>query len=186
MAKGTIATMASNITIVPARTAEHMSVVADMFRTYTEALGIDLSYQDFSTELNGLPGKYAPPDGELLIAYGQENQVPLGCVALRPLRLSLVSPIDKSKPESILYCEMKRLYVSPAARGTGVGRILAHRIVEEARKRGYNELRLDTLPSMKRAIAMYEKLGFVQIDAYYPTPIEGTVFLALDLNKSHQ
>jgi ribosomal protein S18 acetylase RimI-like enzyme len=165
--------MANTIRLVPARSAGHIQAAATLFRAYTEALGIDLTFQDFSTELNGLPGKYAPPDGELLLAYGSDLTAPLGCAAFRLLNTGGANRC----------CEMKRLYVSPAARGLGVGRILAARVVSEAQLQGYEEMRLDTLPSMGAARDMYRKMGFVEIDAYYATPLEGTIFLSLDLTR---
>lgn len=76
---------------------------------------------------------------------------------------------------------MKRLYVAPAGRGAGLGRKLALAVIEAARARGYGEMRLDTLASMAGAQALYRSLGFTEIDAYYDTPIEGTVFMALRL-----
>lgn len=141
--------------------------VADLFRAYAAALPVDLAYQDFAAELAALPGKYAPPGGELLLARDASGAA-LGCVALRPLGDDGV-------------CEMKRLYLDPSARGTGLGRALAQAVADVARGLGYRELRLDTLPSMSTALRLYRDMGFAEIDAYYaPTP-PGTVFLALRL-----
>ncbi|WP_066824011.1 GNAT family N-acetyltransferase [Sphingomonas mali] len=147
-------------------TAEELRAVSDLFRGYAASLPVDLGYQDFATELAGLPGKYAEPKGALLLARDNTG-TPLGCIALRPL------------DEDV--CEMKRLFLKPEARGLGLGRALAEAIIVAARDRGYRELRLDTLPSMTSAIALYEGLGFERIDSYYaPTP-DGTVFMALKL-----
>lgn len=140
--------------------------VGQLFRGYAASLPVDLAYQDFATELAGLPGKYAEPEGALLLARDQAG-APFGCIALRPL--------DEGA------CEMKRLFLVPEARGIGLGRALAEAIIVAARDRGYRELRLDTLPSMTSAIALYEGLGFERIAPYYvPTPA-GTVFMALAL-----
>ena len=153
--------------IRPARAPADLAAAAALFRAYAASLPVGLDYQDFDAELAGLPGKYAPPAGELLVAFDADG-APLGCVALRAL------PADGA-------CEMKRLYLDPAARGSGLGRALAGRVVETARGLGYRELRLDTLPSMGAAQALYADMGFIEVAPYYaPTP-EGTVFLALRL-----
>ncbi|KAL2853357.1 acyl-CoA N-acyltransferase [Aspergillus pseudoustus] len=165
--------------IISAETAEHLAIVKCLFTAYVEWLDIDLSYQSFQSELDSLPGKYAAPVGELLLAYGGAN-TPLGCVAVRPL-------LDQdSQPQESLNmgcCEMKRLYVSREARGMGLGRALVTAIVQRAKELGYREMRLDTLPFMRGAIQLYTKMGFVEINRYYDTPLEDTVFLALDLTK---
>jgi len=157
--------MTDHIRIRPASGADDMRVLADLFRGYAASLPVDLDYQDFDDELAALPGKYAPPKGVLLLARDADGA--LGCVGLRALAEGV--------------CEMKRLYLLPAARGLGLGRALADAAVAEARRLGYRELRLDTLPTMARAIAMYEQMGFERIEPYYrPTP-PGTVFMALRL-----
>jgi putative acetyltransferase len=150
--------------ILPARD-QTIGVARELFREYAASLGFDLEFQGFSEELATLPGSYAPPLGRLLLAW--EREVAAGCVALRPI-----------DPET---CEMKRLYVRPAYRGAGLGRRLAERIVREARDAGYGKMRLDTLPAMPGARALYHGLGFRPIPAYRPNPIEGAVFLELTL-----
>ena len=147
-------------------TADDLGAVTDLFAAYAASLPVDLDYQDFAAELAGLPGKYAPPQGALLLARDTGDRV-LGCAGLRPLGDGI--------------CEMKRLFLRPEARGLGLGRALAEAIVATARERGHHTIRLDTLPSMASAIALYEDLGFERIDPYYaPTP-PGTVFMTLDL-----
>lgn len=159
--------MPDSFWIFPATTVDDLCAVADLFQDYAASLPVDLGYQDFAAELAGLPGKYAAPGGALLLARDVGGAA-LGCVALRPL-------------EGDGLCEMKRLFLAPNARGMGLGRALAEAIVAAARDRGYRELRLDTLPSMATAIALYEALGFERIEPYYaPTP-PGTVFMALTL-----
>jgi putative acetyltransferase len=144
-----------------------LPAITSLFRAYAASLPIDLGYQGFDGELASLPGKYAPPTGALLIAR-DANGAALGCVAMRPLDERGV-------------CEMKRLYVAPAGRGQGLGRALAHAIIEAARAAGHREMRLDTLASMHEAQALYRALGFTEIAAYYDSPIENTVFMRLAL-----
>jgi ribosomal protein S18 acetylase RimI-like enzyme len=157
--------MAGNAFAIAAAEARDIAEIAELFRAYEAHIGVDLSYQGFADELATLPGKYAPPRGHLLIARNA-NGVAIGCVALRP--------IDGR------CCEMKRLFVSPQGRGLGLGRALAEAVIAAAAKLGYAELRLDTLPSMHEAIALYRKLGFAPIAPYYAAR-EGTLFMALSL-----
>lgn len=159
--------MSDGFTIAPARSVRDIGAAAALFAGYAASLPVDLGYQDFEAELAGLPGKYAPPLGELLLARG-DGGTPLGCVALRPIR-----------PDGC--CEMKRLFLLPAVRGSGLGRALTSAVIDTARRLGHRELRLDTLPAMTAALKLYEQMGFRQIDPYYaPTPA-GTVFMALKL-----
>jgi GNAT superfamily N-acetyltransferase len=139
--------------------------VRALLRAYAASLPFELDFQDFDRELAELPGAYAPPRGALLVArVGGEA---IGCVAVRPLTGDT--------------CEMKRLFVLPAARGTGLGRRLAVAIVTEARRLGYARMRLDTTPGMETAQALYEELGFEEIAPYTRNPVVGTRFLELQL-----
>jgi ribosomal protein S18 acetylase RimI-like enzyme len=163
--------MPGRFRIAPARTAEDLQGVAALFGAYAAGLNIDLGFQNFAAERAGLPGAYAPPAGALLLARSaaaETEEAPLGCVALRPL------PTQGC-------CEMKRLYVSPAARGLGLGQALVRAILAEAARIGYREMRLDTLPSMTRAIALYHAAGFAPVPPYYNTPLAGTLFLGRPL-----
>jgi ribosomal protein S18 acetylase RimI-like enzyme len=126
--------------------------------------------QGFDGELEELPGKYSPPEGTLLIA--ERDGEPCGCIALRR--------IDART------CEMKRLYVRPACRELGIGRELVRRLLEEARAKGYGSMRLDTLPLMRRAIAMYKSFGFREIAPYVYNPVEGALFMETILKPSEQ
>ena len=154
-------------TISIVRTPAELEAVITLFRAYADSLDVDLSYQNFAQELAEMPGEYAPPTGELWLARNAEAQ-PSGCVALRAM----------DEPGC---CEMKRLYVPPAGRGLGVGKALVEVVVQEAARIGYREIRLDTLPSMHAAIALYRRCGFATIPAYYDTPIAGTVFMRREL-----
>lgn len=149
-----------------ARTKTEIEEVRRLFREYESFLDVDLCFQSFEEELAGLPGKYTPPDGGLLIAVGGERTV--GCVAVR--RLS---------PE---ICEMKRLYVKPEARGTGLGRALARQIVETAKGIGYSKMRLDTLDKLRTARRIYTSMGFKETIPYYENPIPGVVYMELALS----
>jgi GNAT superfamily N-acetyltransferase len=151
--------------VVKAIEPDQVEMARALFREYADTLQSVECFQDFGTELAELPGEYGPPSGCLLLA--RDGDEPVGCVALRP--------IDDG------VCEMKRLYVRPAHRGRGVGRLLADRIIAEARALGYERMRLDTLPEMREARAMYEKLGFQPIEAYRQYPNCGVLFFELRL-----
>jgi putative acetyltransferase len=153
------------VNYVQAQFDDDLEVVRALFKEYALSLGIDLDFQDFDRELAGLPGGYAPPAGRLILAR-QEEQV-LGFVGLRKFSGKI--------------CEMKRLYVRPGFRGKGIGRGLARAVIAEAREIGYRRMRLDTLPWMDGAIALYRSLGFKEIESYRHNPIEGARFMELVL-----
>jgi ribosomal protein S18 acetylase RimI-like enzyme len=152
--------------IIRAVTSEaDLEEVRQLFREYAAWLAVDLGFQNFDQELAGLPGDYAPPGGGLWIADERERVA--GCVALRRL-----------EP---LICELKRLYVHPQFRGTGFGRSLVEQAMREARQIGYRRMRLDTLPKMSAAQALYQSLGFRPIEPYGFHPIAGTQYLEAEL-----
>ena len=146
--------------------------VRGIFREYAEGLGIDLCFQNFAEELAGLPGEYAPPRGDLLIA--RVDGALAGCCALRPMD-------SADYPNA---AEMKRLYVRKAFRGFGLGRQLAEATLDAARRIGYDCVLLDTLDEMEAARALYEDLGFEEIPPYYHNPVPGAHYLKADLWSS--
>jgi len=160
-----------SLTLRPLSAADSEAIehVRQFFRNYAGWLGVDLSYQNFEQEMASLPAAYAMPQGRLF--YAEVDGQPAGCVGVRPL----------SDTEGV--CEMKRLYVEPAFRGTGVGRQLALLAIKAAKEIGYRKLIIDTLPNMRMAVKLYRELGFTEAPSYYQTPIEGTMFLALDLEN---
>ncbi len=156
---------AAEIVLSQADSPELIATARSLFREYAEAIGTDLEYQGFAAELAALPAPYLPPNGALLVAHAGSELA--GCVGLRPL--------DGRTGE------MKRLYVRPAYRGWGLGERLVEAVIHAARQAGYSELRLDTLPSMASAQALYHRLGFVEIPPYNNTHLPGTRFYALKL-----
>ncbi len=157
--------MNSSVRIRVARSSDELHTVRLLFQEFAEELAIDLGHQEFDAELRALPGRYAPPRGELLLA--EANGRIVGCVGLREL------------DEQI--CEMKRLYVRPEGRTSGAGRALATAIVDEGKRRGYQRMRLDTLRRLKPALRMYLSMGFVRIEAYCENPEPDAEYLELTL-----
>jgi putative acetyltransferase len=138
----------------------------ELFLEYAKSLNFSLCFQSFDQELAGLPGDYSPPDGRLLLL--EHGGKLAGCVALHKLDADT--------------CEMKRLYLRPEFRGKGLGLCLVRTIIHEARQIGYRRMRLDTVePVMKDAVAMYQRMGFKEIAPYCPNPIEGAMYMELEL-----
>ncbi|KAF3934842.1 hypothetical protein ABW19_dt0201646 [Dactylella cylindrospora] len=217
----------ARFTISPA-TDTDLPDVKKLFTLYAESLHIDLTFQSFAEELAGLPGKYGPPTGQILLAkkeisrtavtqttteerktgptvqgdqreeYGDKKEVScdsnlisselvgrraeaIGCVAVRPI--AFAPPFDPGRA-GVKTCEMKRLYTLPSTRGLGVGKALIEDIMKAAEQLGYEEMYLDTLSTMKKALSMYERFGFERTEPYYSNPHEGVVFLVKRLGSS--
>jgi GNAT superfamily N-acetyltransferase len=144
---------------------DELPVVRELIEEYVSSLGIDLDFQEIDLELADLAAVYGPPDGRILLAVADETAA--GCVALRPLEDDC--------------CELKRLYVRPAFRGTGIGRALALAAIDAAGALGYGRIRIDTLPQMGAARKLYASLGFREIEPYRFNPVLGTAFMELAL-----
>jgi GNAT superfamily N-acetyltransferase len=144
---------------------EDLAGVRGLIEEYVRSLGVDLGFQEIETELSDLAAAYAPPRGGILVGVAGGQLA--GCVALRPL-----------EPGT---CEMKRLYVRPPFRRTGLGKRLAVAAIEKARDLGYDRMRIDTLPQMQAARRLYAELGFRTIEPYRFNPVEGTAFMELAL-----
>jgi putative acetyltransferase len=153
------------IRLIAPHTAEDWREARRLIEEYAASLNVDLCFQNIGHELAHLSEEYGPPAGAFLLA--RDGDVALGCVGLRRSANGVA--------------EMKRLYLAPAARGRGVGRLLAEAIVAKAKELGYASVVLDTLPTMKEAQALYAALGFRPTTAYRFNPIEGTAYLELKL-----
>ena len=151
--------------LVQAQSHDDLLAARQLFIEYADWLGVDLCFQGFQQELDGLPGDYAPPGGQLLLAV--EDDQAIGCVAMRKLGDGI--------------CEMKRLYVRPGHRGKGLGRKLVEAIIQEARGTGYQRMRLDSLTSLKEAAGLYRSLGFTEISPYRHNPLPDAVFMEIGL-----
>jgi ribosomal protein S18 acetylase RimI-like enzyme len=182
-------TTAQRFTVKQANSPTDLTAIRSLFTDYASSLGIDLSFQNFTAELDSLPGLYAPPFGAIFLALASDSEV-IGCVGLRPLpkkpkpcasREAVQDGVGHGTQKKI--CEMKRLYCTPPSRGLGVGKALIDEVTKEAMRLGYEEMRLDTLPSMEGARKLYGKYGFEEMEAYYETPLEGTFFLRKKLGR---
>jgi ribosomal protein S18 acetylase RimI-like enzyme len=157
--------MADSVIILPAHESHHIPEIKALFLEYAQSLNFSLCFQGFDTELETLPGYYAPPRGALLVA--KVGNTYAGCIALRPQEGNI--------------CEMKRLFVRNEFRGLQIGRKLAIAILEEGRKLGYEKMRLDTVPVMQSAITLYRSLGFTEIPPYCENPIAGALYMEIKL-----
>jgi putative acetyltransferase len=159
-----VSAVVKDFSIAQAESASQIAQARELFLEYAQSLGFSLCFQNFDKELAGLPGDYTPPEGRLLLAE-YEGQL-AGCVALHKLEAGI--------------CEMKRLYLRQQFRGKRLGRLLADRIIAEARQIGYERMRLDTVePVMKDAVVMYRKIGFCEIPPYCSNPIAGALYMEL-------
>ncbi len=153
-------TKKEDFSIEMVRSRKGIESVRQLFREYANSLPIDLDFQDFENELATLPGNYRAPAGDLLLAH--MNLHPVGVVGFRALDTEI--------------CEMKRLYVQPEFQRQGIGKVLAIRVIDEAKKRGYRIMRLDTLASMDAANFLYRELRFLPIPAYYVNPYANVIY----------
>jgi ribosomal protein S18 acetylase RimI-like enzyme len=161
----------SDIEMAEATSPEDIDHIRRLFRAYADWLNVDLCFQGFDEELDGLPGKYASPRGRLLLARAGREVA--GCVGVRPLDDGI--------------CEMKRLWVEPGFAGHGIGRRLAEAIVGAGRELGYKTMRLDTMPArLKAAGHIYDTLGFLRIPDYYHNPLDGVVMYELELSVTEE
>jgi len=161
---------APRVTLLTPQSAPQFEATRAIFREYAAGLGVDLCFQNFEAELASLPGEYAAPRGALLLAT--VNGELAGCGACRAL-----ADVDYANA-----CEMKRLYVRPAFRGLGLGRLLARALMDHAIRAGYSVMLLDTLDDMEAARSLYEALGFEEIPPYYFNPIAGAHYLKAQLD----
>ncbi len=154
------------MTVRAATSDADFAIARALISEYVEWLAEDFCAIGFEQELRTLPSMYGPPAGKMLLAF--EEDEPVGCIAYR----------GYAEGE----CEMKRLYVVPRFRGSGLGRRLVVELIDAAREQGCTRMRLDTLPKLAAAIALYRRLGFTEIEPYYDNPIPGVTFMALDLS----
>ncbi|MGM9428426.1 GNAT family N-acetyltransferase [Hydrogenophaga sp. MI9] len=162
---------AATVSLIEVRTPQQVDAIRALFLEYQASLGIDLCFQGFDQELDGLPGDYVGPSGGLLLA--EVDGQAAGCCAFRPLVNS----------DHLDACEMKRLFVRPGFRGLGLGRQLVDAIVLAAQQAGYTTMLLDTLSDMESARALYQEVGFVETEPYYHNPLAGAHYLKLDLRS---
>lgn len=163
------------IDIVEVRSSEQLAAARALFIEYAstlpESAQISLAHQGFNNEMDSLPGRYARPDGCILLAT--LAGIPRGVVALRE-----IPPLPGEAPR---ICEMKRMYVAPVARGHGIGRLLGERLLAEAAAIGYRMMKLDTEPDFAPAIALYRSLGFREIPRYNDDPVDCTMYMGREL-----
>lgn len=155
------------IKIETASSDNHFTAVRQLLDAYRLSRPNDPALAAFETELEQLENQYAPPLGQMLVAY--QDQQPAGCVAYHPLDSGV--------------CEMKRLYVSPDCRGSGIGRGLVMTLLIEAEKAGYQRMRLDSIPSMEAAQALYRSIGFYEIPDYRNNPNPGTRYYEISFGS---
>lgn len=157
----------SGIASVEAHDVPLLAVAADLFRAYQRELGVDLGFQRFEAELDGLPGLYAPPKGALLLAFSGGEAV--GCCGVRPLGQGA--------------CELKRLWVHPGHRKRGFGQMLIGEAIDAARRAGHDRMVLDTLPHLSAALSLYTRWGFSSVPHYAPAELPGTMWLGRPISQ---
>lgn len=177
MSTPTVPQTQNSVSIRQATTPQDIQAFKDCLNAYMEWLDEDVSFQNYDEEKSSLPGAYVPPFGALLLAVDSSSDEVLGCVAIRPLKASHDQSEDSVSEQGHKRCEMKRLFVYPAARGRQVARLLIRESLVRATEGGYRDVVLDSLPKMTAALALYKSEGFEEISPYYHSPIPGTIFL---------
>jgi GNAT superfamily N-acetyltransferase len=157
--------MRADTLVISAEREPHLSMARALFAEYAAMPEVDGCLRTIDRELASMPGEYAAPEGRLLLAVADDSAA--GCVGLRKF----------AEGQS----EMKRLYVRPAFRGRGIGRLLAVAVIEEARRAGYREMLLDTLPVLAEAVELYRRLGFVEVAPYMADPVPNALHFRLAL-----
>ena len=155
-----------NLKFIEADLVKDLEIVTELFKEYADGIHTDLSFQNFEHELKHLAAQYGKPYGTVLLAKTKEKDI-VGCVGIRPLESGI--------------CELKRMYLRPAARGLGLGTALLQKAIQMGIQLGYTYMRLDTLPTMHAAMSLYEKEGFYQIEPYRFNPIAGTKYYEKEL-----
>lgn len=156
------------VKLIEAKSKNDFKTAVQLFREYASQIGVDLEFQNFTKEIENIEGKYSRPKGALLIARN-ENNVSLGCCAIRELEASI--------------CELKRMYLRKEARGLGIGKNMLSKSILIGKELGYQKMRLNTLPTMDSAIALYQRMGFYEIEPYRFNPIKGTKYFEIELCK---
>ena len=157
----------SNYQLIHCREPKEYEAGAQLFRSYAEYLGSDLSYQNFEEELKMMDQQYGPPSGALILVQSIDRAKFIGCVGVRQFR-----------PE---IAELKRMYLLPEGQGQGLGRVMLANAIQLAQELGYSKMQLDTFPSMQAAIKLYKEVGFYEIPPYRYNPNENTVFLEIEI-----
>lgn len=169
-----------DLEIVEATSTEQINTARALFREYQQFLNVDLCFQGFEQELASLPGKYAAPEGSILLAK-YRGQI-AGCVAVRLLKTEVDEKVSSLAPQQQnTICEMKRLYVKSDFRGLSIGVKLTEAIIQKARQLGYSKMQLDTLQRLRTAMDIYRQFGFREIKPYYANPLDEVVYWELAL-----
>ncbi|MCC6426359.1 MAG: GNAT family N-acetyltransferase [Phycisphaerales bacterium] len=187
MQRAGVSEAGTEIRLVAANTPELIPEFRRLCEEYQKSLPFSLCFQGFDAEMRGLPGKYARPGGAMYVAIAGGRAI--GCIAMRPLDAGGSGGCDGCGgggergvcEVEVGVCEMKRLYVAPEGRGRGVGKMLAERLIADARAAGYQRMKLDTSSDMLSAQRLYRSLGFVETERYNDDPMEDTLYFVLEL-----
>ena len=155
------------INYITSKTEQDFADAKDLFLEYANSLNFELCFQNFENEISDLPAQYSEPTGCIILCYKDDK--PIGCVGLRKFAEGI--------------CEMKRLYLKNEARGKGIGRVLAEKVIEKAKELGYKKMQLDTIETMKEAISLYKSMGFKEISPYRFNPVKGVIYMEIELEQ---